>query len=137
MQENHAINVNIDMRNMENFNKTVLIYFFFFKNKKQLDSKKKRLQIATKSPLVLPFPLCNISRPYRVLQHEQIPRAVSLLPLGSPLYPQICPFSPKPRPKLFLQGESYVSQATLAGKQRAHPFWGWLRGSQDPASPAL
>lgn len=49
VQENHAINVNIDMRNMENFNKTVLIYFFFFKNKKQLDSKKKGFKLLQKA----------------------------------------------------------------------------------------
>lgn len=55
VQENHAINVNIDMRNMENFNKTVLIYFFFFKNKKQLDSKKKASN-GYKKPIGAPFP---------------------------------------------------------------------------------
>lgn len=33
VQENHAINVNIDMRNMGNFNKTVLLLLFLFLQK--------------------------------------------------------------------------------------------------------
>jgi len=33
VQENHAINVNINMRNMGNFNKTVLLLLFLFLQK--------------------------------------------------------------------------------------------------------
>lgn len=56
VQENHAINVNIDMRNMENFNKTVLIYFFFSSKIKNHYIAKKKASNCYKKPIGAPFP---------------------------------------------------------------------------------